>query len=83
MRGVFIAEEDDYKNYYIDKIFDSIWRDGFNMNDQIVVDKVLKNININPKNFFITVLKPKYKKSIKKKPMKLLKKEFLVHLVFI
>ncbi len=33
MRGVFIAEEDDYKKYYIDCIFDSIWKDGLNMND--------------------------------------------------
>ena len=32
MRGVFIAEEDNYKSYYIDSMFNSIWQDGLNMN---------------------------------------------------
>ena len=67
MRGVFIAEEDDYKNYYIDKIFDSIWMDGFNMNDQIVVDKVLKNLNINPKTFSLRCSSQNIKNQLKKK----------------
>ena len=49
MRGVFIAEEDDIKSFYIDNIFDAIWRDGLNMNDQNIIDKVLKNLNINLK----------------------------------
>ncbi len=53
MRGVFIAKEDEFENYYIDKIFDSIWKDGLNMNDQNIIDKVLKNTNINPKTFFL------------------------------
>ena len=53
MRGTFVAEEDDFLSYYIDKIFDSIWKDGLNMNDQSIIDKVIKNININPKTFFL------------------------------
>ena len=32
MRGVLVAEEDNFQNYYIDKIFDSVWKDGLNMN---------------------------------------------------
>ena len=51
MRGVFVAEEDNFKSYYIDNIFDCIWQDGLNMNDSIVIEKVLKNINVNPKTF--------------------------------
>jgi len=51
MRGVLVAEEDNIKNYYIDNIFNTIWQDGLNMNDQIIVEKVLKNLNINPKTF--------------------------------
>ena len=43
MRGVFIAREDEFESYYIDIIFESIWRDGLNMNDQNIVDKILKN----------------------------------------
>ena len=53
MRGAIIAQEDDFQKFYIDKIFDSIWHDGLNMNDQNIIDKVLKNIQINPKTFFL------------------------------
>ena len=52
MRGVFISKEDEFENYYIEKIFDSIWKFGFNMNDQNIIEKVLRNIDKNPKNFF-------------------------------
>ena len=52
MRGVLVAEEDNIKSYYIDSIFDTIWQDGLNMNDEIVIQKVLKNLNVNPKTFF-------------------------------
>ena len=53
MRGVFVAEEDNFKSYYIESIFNSIWQDGLNMNDENVVQKVLKNLNINPKTFIL------------------------------
>ena len=48
MRGVFVAEEDNFKSYYIDNIFNSIWQDGLNMNDENIIQKVLKNLNVNP-----------------------------------
>ena len=51
MRGVLVAEEDNIKSYYIDRIFNTIWQDGLNMNDEIIIEKVLKNLNINPKTF--------------------------------
>ena len=53
MRGVLVAEEDGVKDYYIDEIFNSIWKNGLNMNDESVIDKVLKNFNINPKTFLL------------------------------
>ena len=61
MRGVFVAEEDNFKNYYIDNIFDAIWQDGLNMNDeniiqkalQIYEDKSLLKINNNPESSVI------------------------------
>ena len=28
MRGVLVAEEDNFKSYYIDNIFNAIWQDG-------------------------------------------------------
>ena len=51
MRGVFIAEEDNFKNFYIDNIFNAIWGDGLNMNEQNIIDHILKNLGINPKTF--------------------------------
>ena len=53
MRGVFVAEEDNFKDYYIDSIFNAIWRDGLNMNDENIIQKVLKNLEINPKTFLL------------------------------
>ena len=52
MRGVFVAEEDTLKSYYIDCIFNSIWQDGLNMNDENIVQKVLKILTLIQKLFF-------------------------------
>ena len=43
MRGVLIAEESNFDKIYIEKIFNAIWKDGLNMNDPIIINKVLKN----------------------------------------
>ena len=67
MRGVFIAEEDNFKNYYIDNIFNSIWQDGLNMNDDNIIQKILKNLNINPKTFLLRSNSSSVKESLKKK----------------
>ena len=69
MRGVFVlvAEEDNFKNYYIDNIFNSIWQDGLNMNDENVIQKVIKNLNVNPKTFLLRSNSSSVKESLKKK----------------
>ena len=67
MRGVLVAEEDNFKSYYIDIIFDSIWQDGLNMNDDNVVQKVLKNINVNPKTFSLRSASSSIKESLRKR----------------
>tara|TARA_B100000530_G_scaffold292903_1_gene210229 strand:+ start:241 stop:828 length:588 start_codon:yes stop_codon:yes gene_type:complete len=67
MRGVLVAEEDNIKSYYIDNIFDSIWRDGLNMNDDSVIQKILKNLNINPKTFFLRSQSSSIKDLLRKK----------------
>ena len=66
MRGVLVAEEDNFKNYYIDNIFNSIWQDGLNMNDENIVQKVLKNLNANPKTFLLRSTSSSIKDSLKK-----------------
>tara|TARA_B100000780_G_C21070015_1_gene430500 strand:- start:280 stop:888 length:609 start_codon:yes stop_codon:yes gene_type:complete len=65
MRGVFVAQEDGFQKYYIDKIFEAIWTDGLNMNDQNIIDKVIKNMNINPKTFFLRSASQNIKEELK------------------
>ena len=67
MRGVFVAEEDNFKSYYIDSIFDAIWQDGLNMNDENIIQKVLKNLNVNPKTFALRATSSSIKEMLKKR----------------
>ena len=67
MRGVLVAEEDNYKSYYIDSIFNSIWQDGLNMNDENIVQKILKNLNVNPKTFLLRSASSSIKDSLRKR----------------
>tara|TARA_B100001564_G_scaffold69722_1_gene55211 strand:+ start:127 stop:714 length:588 start_codon:yes stop_codon:yes gene_type:complete len=67
MRGVFVAEEDNLKSYYIDNIFDAIWQDGLNMNDENIIQKILKNLNVNPKTFLLRAASASIKDLLKKR----------------
>ena len=67
MRGVFVAEEDNYKSHYIDSIFNAIWQDGLNMNDENIIQKILKNLNVNPKTFLLRSASSSIKDSLRKK----------------
>ena len=67
MRGVLIAEEDNFESYYIENIFNSIWQDGLNMNDENIIQKVIKNLNVNPKTFLLRSSSSSIKESLKKK----------------
>ena len=67
MRGVLVAEEDNIKNYYINNIFDTTWQDGLNVNDDIVIQKVLKNLNVNPKTFSLRSTSSLIKDSLREK----------------
>jgi len=67
MRGVLVAEEDNYKSYYIDSIFNAIWQDGLNMNDENIIQKILKNLNINPKTFSLRSASSSIKDSLRKR----------------
>ena len=67
MRGVFVAEEDNFKAYYIDNIFNAIWQDGLNMNDESIIIKILKNLDINPKTFLLRTSSSSIKDLLRKK----------------
>ena len=55
MRGILIARNEDYEKIYIEKMFNAIWKDGLNMNDQTVINKVMKNIDLNPEIFLAKI----------------------------
>ena len=74
MRGAIIAKDDNYEKIYVEKIFDAIWRDGLNMNDNIIINKVLKNLDLNPNIFFGKVSDTKIKDKLKKLTNDALKK---------
>ncbi len=74
MRGAIIAKNDNSEKIYIEKIFDAIWRDGLNMNDNIIINKVLKNLDLNPNIFFGKVSDIKIKDKLKKLTNDALKK---------
>ena len=67
MRGVFVAEEDNFMSYYVDNIFDAIWQDGLNMIDDNIIQKVLKNLNVNPKTFALRSTSASIKDTLKKR----------------
>ena len=65
MRGVIISEEDNSEKVYIERVFNAIWKDGLNMNDPIVINKVLKNIDLNPEKFLAKATNQKVKDRLK------------------
>jgi 2-hydroxychromene-2-carboxylate isomerase len=67
MRGVLISEQDGIGNNYINKIFEAMWTSGLNLNDQQVIDKILKNLEINPKTFSLRLSNQNVKDELKKK----------------
>ena len=75
MRGVLIAEKDNSEKNFIEKIFNAIWMDGLNMNDPIVINKVLKNIDLNPEIFLEKVSDQKTKDKLRKLTDDALKKK--------
>ena len=67
MRGVLVAEQDENEKLFIDKVFDAIWKDGLNLNDNLVIEKLLKNLDINPKKFLMDTIEQKIKNELKKR----------------
>ena len=67
MRCVLVAEKKEFAQDLINKVFDAIWKEGLNLNDNIIVEKLLKNFDINPKSFLIKAEESKIKEELKKR----------------
>ena len=66
MRGVIYAKLEKIDTSFINSFFDAIWKDGLNLNDNAVIEKILKNLNINPKIFFQKIQEADMKDNLKK-----------------
>lgn len=74
MRGVLIAEKEKKKYIYIDNFFNAYWKDGANLNDQKIINKILLNLNINIDNFQIELNKQNVKDILKENTVNSFKK---------
>jgi 2-hydroxychromene-2-carboxylate isomerase len=81
MRCVLVAEKKDIAPNFIDKVFDVIWKDGLNLNDNIIVEKLLKNLDLNPKTFLMEALNPVIKDELKRRTYEAYSKGILEHLL--
>ena len=67
MRCVLVAERKKISQVFINKIFDSIWNEGLNLNDNKIFEEVLKKINIDPNTFLVEIANLEIKEELKKK----------------
>ena len=67
MRCVLVAEKKSFAENFINKVFDAIWKDGLNLNDTLILQKLLQNLDINPKTFLMEAIDPKIKEELKKR----------------
>ena len=65
MRGAIVAENEGFLNNYIDKFFKAAWVDSLNLNDEKILEKFIKNMDINPKNFFEKIKNQVVKEDLK------------------
>ena len=50
---------------FTNKIFDAIWKDGLNLNDKTIFEKLLKNMDVNAIKFLADAMDEKIKKDLK------------------
>ena len=67
MRGVLIAKKENKTSLYIDKFFDACWKDGLNLNNQNIVNKILEDLNFNIETFKLKISEQKIKDELKKR----------------
>ena len=67
MRCVLVAEKKNFEQNFINEIFDAIWQEWLNLNDNSIVEKLLKNLDINPKTFLMDAIDSSIKEDLKKR----------------
>ena len=67
MRCALVAEDKGFDKIFINKIFDSIWKNDLNLNNSTVVEELLKDLDINVKTFLMEAADEKIKNELKKR----------------
>ena len=51
MRGAIVAEKEGFLKNYSERVFKAAWVDSLNLNDNKILEKFIKNLDINPSIF--------------------------------
>ncbi len=74
MRGALVAEKEGFLNSYVDRFFKAAWVDSLNLNDGKILEKFIKNMDINPKLFEEKISNQKIKDDLKNRTTAAFKK---------
>ena len=74
MRGALIAEKEGFLNNYVDQFYKAAWVDSLNLNDDKILERFIKNMDINPKSFIEKLSDQKIKDDLKTKTNNAFKK---------
>jgi len=74
MRGALVAEKEGFLNNYVDQFYKAAWVDSLNLNDGKILERFIKNMDINPKSFIEKISDQKIKDDLKTKTNNAFKK---------
>ena len=74
MRGALVAEKEGFLNNYVDQFYKAAWVDSLNLNDGKILERFIKNMDINPKSFIEKLSDQKIKDDLKIKTNNAFKK---------
>lgn len=74
MRGAIVAEKEGFLNNYVDQFYKAAWVDSLNLNDGKILERFIKNMDINPKSFIEKLSDQKIKDDLKTKTSNAFKK---------
>ena len=74
MRGALVAEKEGFLNNYVDQFYKAAWVDSLNLNDGKILERFIKNMDINPKSFIEKLSDQKINDDLKTKTNNAFKK---------
>ena len=65
MRGAIVAEKEGFLKNYTERVFKAAWVDSLNLNDNKILEKFIKNLDINPSIFLNKISDQEIKDELK------------------